>query len=240
MGQNAGVTDRPTAYLYDLLGEPVPYDRATALQLDLAAARSQGAIPDTVILLEHPPTLTIGRSTDLAAELPLGTEGYEALGWDVVTTPRGGRATFHGPGQLVGYPILDLRAHGQDLRRYVHDLERVLVRACGALGVEATTREGADHVGVWAADRKLASLGIRADRWIVTHGFALNVDPDLAWFDRIVPCGIADKGVTSLAGLTGQPIAVEQVIPAVTAAFADVFGRIVVAAAVPLLPRAFR
>ena len=134
MGQNARMTDRPTAYLYDLLGEPVTYDRAAALQLDLAAARSQGAIPDTVILLEHPPTLTIGRSTDVDVELPLGAEGYQALGWDVVTTPRGGRATFHGPGQLVGYPILDLRAHGQDLRRYAHDLERVLVLASATSG----------------------------------------------------------------------------------------------------------
>src|SRR4051794_37930206 len=103
---------RAAGYLYDLLGEPVPYVRATELQQDLAAARSQGAIPDTGILLEHPPTLTVGRSTDEAAELPLGAEGYAALGWDVVRTPRGGRATFHGPGQLVGYPILDLRAHG--------------------------------------------------------------------------------------------------------------------------------
>jgi lipoate-protein ligase B len=218
------VTDRPTAYLYDLLAEPVPYARATALQLDLAAARSQGAIPDTVILLEHPPTLTIGRSTDLAAELPLGTAGYEALGWDVVTTPRGGRATFHGPGQLVGYPILDLRSHGQDLRRYVHDLERVLVLAAGDLGVEASTREGAEHVGVWVGERKLASLGIRADRWIVTHGFALNVDPDLQAFGQFSACGLPGTQFTSLAQELGRPVALAEARDAVVERLQEVFG----------------
>ncbi len=223
MGQNAGVTDRPIAYLYDLLGEPVPYERATALQQDLAAARSQGAIPDTVILLEHPPTLTIGRSTDVAAELPLGAEGYEALGWDVVQTPRGGRATFHGPGQLIGYPILDLRAHGQDLRRYVHDLERVLVLACGDLGVEATTREGAEHVGVWAGERKLASLGIRADRWIVTHGFALNVDPDLAAFGQFAACGLQGTQFTSLTQELGRPVSLVEARDAVVKRLQEVF-----------------
>jgi lipoate-protein ligase B len=212
------------AYVYDLLGEPVGYEQAFALQQHLAAARSQGAIPDTVVLLEHPPTLTIGRSTIREAELPLGVDGYRALGWEVVETDRGGRATFHGPGQLVGYPVLDLRGHGKDLRRYVHDLEQSLVLALAELGVEAGVREGPEHVGVWVRDRKIASLGVRADGWIVTHGFALNVDPDLTAFDRFAPCGLSDTAFTSVALELGRPVAIEEARDPVLAGLTEVFG----------------
>jgi lipoyl(octanoyl) transferase len=206
--------ERAAAYLYDLLARPVPYAEAVALQADLAAARSQGAIPDTIVLLEHPPTLTLGSRTREADELPLGRTGYEALGWEVVRTDRGGRSTWHGPGQLVAYPILDLRAHGRDLRRYVHDLEAAVVAALGDLGVEAHARPEPEHVGVWVGDaerpRKICSLGIRADRWIVRHGLALNVDPDLDAFARFDACGLPGLEVTSVARELRRPVTVAE------------------------------
>jgi lipoate-protein ligase B len=194
------------AYVYDLLGTPLGYDEADAMQRNLAAARSQGAIPDTIILCEHPATLTLGRSSD-ESELPLGREGYAALGWDISETDRGGRSTWHGPGQLVGYPILDLREHGKDLRRYAHDLERALVLALGDIGIEATTREGAEWVGVYASDAKIASIGIRAQGWVVRHGFALNVDCDLAAFGQFHACGL-DVPFTSVSHELGRPFTV--------------------------------
>jgi lipoate-protein ligase B len=205
LGQNARVAPAP-AYVYDLLGTPLGYDEADAMQRNLAAARSQGAIPDTVLLCEHPPTLTLGRSSD-DDELPLGREGYAALGWDVCETDRGGRSTWHGPGQLVGYPILDLREHGKDLRQYAHDLERLLVLALADVGIEATTREGPEWVGVYAAGGKIASIGIRAEGWIVRHGFALNVDCDLSAFERFNACGLGVP-FTSVATELGRPFTV--------------------------------
>jgi lipoyl(octanoyl) transferase len=208
LGQNARVAPVP-AYVYDLLGTPLRYDEADAMQRNLAAARSQGAIPDTVLLCEHPPTLTLGRSSE-DDELPLGRAGYEALGWDVCDTDRGGRSTWHGPGQLVGYPILDLRDHGKDLRQYSHDLEQVIVLALGDMGVEATTREGAEWVGVYAAGGKIASIGIRAEGWIVRHGFALNVDCDLSAFGRFDACGL-DVPFTSVAEELGRPSTIADV-----------------------------
>ena len=192
--------------MYDLLGAPVAYDEADAMQRNLAAARSQGAIPDTVILCEHPPSLTVGRSTE-DAELPRGRDGYAALGWDVHETDRGGRSTWHGPGQLVVYPVLDLRDHGKDLRKYSHDLERLLVLALADMGVEATTREGAEWVGVYAGEAKIASIGIRAEGWIVRHGFALNVDCDLAAYGEFSACGL-DVPFTSVAQELGRPFGV--------------------------------
>jgi lipoate-protein ligase B len=216
------VSDRDLAYLYDLLGEPVPYARGVELQTHLAAARSQSAIPDTIVVLEHPPTLTIGRSTDREQELPLGVAGYEALGWDVCETERGGRATFHGPGQLVGYPVLDLRAHGKDLRRYIHDLERALVLALADLGIEAHTREGAKNVGAWVGERKIASLGVRANGWIVTHGFALNVDPDLAAFEQFAACGLHGTRFTSVALELGRDVTLEEAREPVLTRLAEV------------------
>jgi lipoate-protein ligase B len=194
------------AYVYDLLGTPLGYDEADAMQRNLAAARSQGAIPDTILLCEHPPTLTLGKSSD-PGELPLGREGYEALGWDVADTDRGGRSTWHGPGQLVVYPILDLREHGKDLRRYAHDLERLLVLALADMGIEATTREGPEWVGVYARDAKIASIGIRAQGWIVRHGLALNVDCDLSAFEHFNACGL-DVPFTSVAAELGRPFSV--------------------------------
>jgi lipoate-protein ligase B len=211
---------RVPAYVYDLLCSPIPYDEADAMQRNLAAARSQGAIPDTVILCEHPPTLTVGRSTE-DAELPRGRDGYAALGWDVHETDRGGRSTWHGPGQLVGYPILDLRDHGKDLRRYSHDLEQLLVLALGDMGIEATTREGPEWVGVYAGEAKIASIGIRAEGWIVRHGFALNVDCDLAAYREFSACGL-DVPFTSVAQELGRPFTVADAREPVLARMAEV------------------
>ena len=194
------------AYVYDLLGAPLGYEEADAMQRNLAAARSQGAIPDTVLLCEHPATLTLGRSSE-DDELPLGRDGYVALGWEVHDTDRGGRSTWHGPGQLVAYPILDLRDHGKDLRRYAHDLEQVLVLALGDMGIEAETREGPEWVGVYVADAKIASIGIRAQGWIVRHGLALNVDCDLAAYREFRACGL-DVPFTSVANELGRPFTV--------------------------------
>ena len=144
------------AYVYDLLAEPRPFAEVDQLQLELAAARSQGAVPDTIILCEHPPTLSLGRASDAEAELPGGEEAYRALGWDVLRADRGGRSTWHGPGQLVCYPILDLRDHGKDLRQYAHDLERVVIEALGRVRHRGRRRRGPRarrRVGRGAQDR---------------------------------------------------------------------------------------
>ena len=211
------------AYLYDLLGRPRPFAEVDRLQLDLAAARSQGAVPDTVVLCEHPPTLSLGRASDAASELTDGEAAYRELGWEVLRADRGGRSTWHGPGQLVCYPILDLRDHGKDLRRYAHDLERVVIDALAAFGIPAAAGEDREHVGVWVEDRKIASLGIRASNWVVHHGFALNVDCDLAAFARFRACGLEATPFTSIAHELGRDVTTEEARGPVLDALAAVF-----------------
>jgi lipoate-protein ligase B len=215
--------ERHPAYVYDLLAEPRAFADVDRLQLDLAAARSQGAVPDTIILCEHPPTLTLGRASDAEAELPDGEPAYRALGWQVLRVDRGGRSTWHGPGQLVCYPILDLRDHGKDLRQYAHDLERVVIEALGALGVTAVPGEDREHVGVWVDGRKIASLGIRVDNWVVRHGFALNVDCELEAFARFRACGLDATPFTSIARELARPVSVEEARGPVLEALARVF-----------------
>ena len=180
-------------------------------------------MPDTVILCEHPPTLTLGRASDAEAELPGGEEQYRALGWEVLRADRGGRSTWHGLGQLVCYPVLDLRGHGKDLRRYAHDLERVVIEALAELGVDAVAGEDREHVGVWVGDRKIASLGIRVDGWIARHGFALNVDCDLDAFARFRACGLDGTPFTSVARALGRPVTLAEARGPVLDALADVF-----------------
>jgi lipoate-protein ligase B len=211
------------AYVYDLLAGPRAFAEVDRLQLDLAAARSQHAVPDTIILCEHPPTLTLGRASDAEAELPGGEAGYRALGWEVLRADRGGRSTWHGPGQLVCYPILDLRDHGKDLRQYAHDLERVVIEALAALGVTAVPGADREHVGVWVDGRKIASLGIRVDGWIARHGFALNVDCDLDAFARFRACGLDATPFTSVARELGREMAVADARGPVLDALARVF-----------------
>jgi lipoyl(octanoyl) transferase len=207
------------AYLLNL--GPTPYLEAWDLQRALAAAVSQGAIPDTVVLLEHPPVITLGRRTDEGAELHV-PEGAEV---EVVETDRGGKSTFHGPGQLVCYPILDLNRHGRDVKRYVRDLEEAVIRTAGALGVEAARIEGLTGVWLERPPRKLCSIGVHIARWVTTHGYALNVDLDPAPFSEwITACGLEDAAFTTLARELERPIAVEEVRPLAAVALEEVFG----------------
>jgi lipoyl(octanoyl) transferase len=211
------------AHLVELPGL-IPYGEALELQRALADDVKVGARPDTVILLEHTPVITLGRRTDEAAELHL-PDGVDV---EVVETDRGGRSTYHGPGQLVCYPVLDLNRHGRDLRKYVRDLERAIVRTVAAFGLEATTLDGL--TGVWMppgrglGPRKIASIGVHASRWVTTHGYALNVDLDPAPFTEwITACGLEDARFTSMAAELGCPVRVDQVRPAAAAAIAEIF-----------------
>jgi lipoyl(octanoyl) transferase len=207
------------AYLLDLR-EPLPYREAWELQRSLAGAVSQGAIPDTVILLEHPPVVTVGRRTgEQELHVPEGAVV------DVVETNRGGRSTYHGPGQLVCYPILDLTRHGRDVKRYVRDLERAIVETVGSFSLAAETIEGLTGVWMTSPPRKIASIGIHVSRWVTTHGYALNVDLDPAPFtDWITACGLEDAAFTTMARELGRPVAVDDVRPRAADAIAAVFG----------------
>ena len=196
-----------------------PYLEAWELQRSLAAAVSQGAIPDTVVLLEHPPVVTLGRRTDSAElHVPKGAEV------EIVETDRGGKSTFHGPGQLVCYPILDLNRHGRDVKRYVRDLEEAVIRTLGAHGVEGTRIEGLTGVWLERPPRKICSVGVHVSRWVTTHGYALNVDLDPAPFTEwITACGLEDAAFTTMARELGRPLGVDDVRPAAAAALGDVF-----------------
>jgi lipoyl(octanoyl) transferase len=208
---------RRGAYLLDL--GLVPYQEAWDLQRSLAGAVSQGAIPDTVVFLEHPPVVTLGRRSD-AGELHV-PEGAEV---DVVETNRGGKSTFHGPGQLVCYPILDLTRHGKDVKKYVRDLEEALIRTLEPLGLEATRIEGLTGVWLHRPPRKIASIGVHISRWVTTHGYALNVDLDPAPFTEwITACGLEDAAFTTVARELGRPITVDEVRPLAREALAEVF-----------------
>lgn len=197
------------------------YAAAWELQREVVAARQAGATPDTLLLLEHPPVITLGRSGH--AEHLLGSESeLERRGVAFVETDRGGDITFHGPGQIVGYAIVDLAVRGQDLHRYLRDLEEVLIRALAEYGIAAGCVDGL--TGVWVDDAKVAAIGIRVSRWVTHHGFALNVDTDLSYFDLIVPCGIADRRVTSMAAILGHAVDRGGVEEALGRAFEAVFG----------------
>jgi len=174
----------------------VPYDEARQLQQRLAAQRQRDEIPDVLLLLEHPPVYTRGRRSK-AEELPMGLEWYEAQGIEVCDTDRGGLVTYHGPGQLVAYPIVDLGAYDDDVHRYVRGLEQVMIEALGGAGVTAQTIEGL--TGVWVGRRKIGSIGLHVSRGVTTHGLAINVNNDLQPFEWIVPCGIEGVAMTSLA-----------------------------------------
>ena len=200
----------------------ISFEDALALQEGLVAGRAGTVLPqepgrDTLLLLEHEPVYTIGRTPDQsslrnAADLP----------HPVVQINRGGQATYHGPGQLVGYPILDLRLRGQDLHRYLRELEEMLIETLAGFGIAARRREGL--TGVWVGDRKIASIGVGVRHWISMHGFALNVCGDLTPFTQITPCGIAGVEMTSVERETGRPVALETVAEAVAAVFVARFG----------------
>ena len=198
----------------------VPYREAWELQRAVAAAVTDGEAPDTILLLEHPPTVTLGRRTD-EGELHI-PEGAEV---DVVETDRGGKSTFHGPGQLVCYPILDLKRHGQDVKRYCRDLEEALILTLARVGVDAERIEGLTGVWLTSPPRKIASIGIHISKWVTTHGYALNVDLDPAPFTEwITACGLEDAMFTTIARELGREVAIDEVRPHAIGALADVFG----------------
>jgi len=199
--------------------EQVPYLEAWDLQRSIAAGVAAGELPDTVVLLEHPPVITLGRRTG-PGELHI-PEGAEV---EIVETDRGGKSTYHGPGQLVCYPIFDLTRHGQDVKRYCRDLEEALIRTMAPLGVQATRIEGLTGIWLEAPPRKIASIGIHISKWVTTHGYALNVDLDPAPFtDWITACGIEDAAFTTIARELGRPVAVDEVRPHAVAALEEVF-----------------
>jgi lipoyl(octanoyl) transferase len=199
---------------------PTPYSEAFDLQRSLAGAVSQGAIPETVILLEHPPVITIGRGTEVGAELHV-PEDAEV---EIAETDRGGKSTFHGPGQLVCYPILDLRNHGKDVKRYVRDLEEALIRTLAAFEIVGERIDGLTGVWLMHPPRKIASIGVHVSRWVTTHGYALNVDLDPAPFtDWITACGLEDAQFTTMARELERPLSVDGVRPAAASAIAEVF-----------------
>ena len=203
----------------------VPYAQALELQTQLVEERRSGRIPDQLLLLQHPPVITLGvkarndRSHVLASPAVLEEQGVALF-----ETGRGGDVTYHGPGQLVGYPILDLRPDRCDVHRYVRDLEEALIGTAGVFGVSAGRIAGL--TGAWVGKEKLAAIGVRISRWITSHGFALNVGPNLSHFSLIVPCGIEGKGVTSIEALLGRSIPMREVEDAAIASFATVFQRV--------------
>ena len=197
-----------------------PYTEAWDLQRSLAGAVSQGAIPDIIVMLEHPPVVTLGRRTgEEEVHVPVDAAV------DVVETDRGGKSTYHAPGQLVCYPILDLNRHGRDVKRYCRDLEEAVIKTAAGFGVEATRIEGLTGVWLESPPRKLCSIGVHISRWVTTHGYALNVDLDPAPFtDWITACGLEDAAFTTLAGELGRSVSVDQVRPVAAEALAAVFG----------------
>ena len=204
----------------------IEYQDALDLQRDLVEQRKRGEIGDQLLLLEHPDVITLGvktrsdRSHIVASEAALAAEGI-----GVFETGRGGDVTYHGPGQLVGYPIIDLKPDRCDVHRYVRDLEEVLIGAVAEFGITAGRVKGL--TGIWVGaeghENKLAAIGVRISRWVTSHGFALNVNTDLSRFGLIVPCGIPDKGVTSMSHLLGHPVEMDEVAAAVARQFARVF-----------------
>ncbi len=200
----------------------IGYADALELQQRLVEERRRGEIGDQLLLLEHPPIITLGvkvrndRSHVLASPERLAT-----LGVELHETGRGGDVTYHGPGQVVGYPIVDLRPDRCDVHAYVRDLEEVMIRAARTFGVEATRVAGL--TGIWVGNEKLAAIGVRISRWVTSHGFAFNVNTDLSHFALIVPCGINDRGVTSLAKLLGRAVPMAEVEDALEVAAREVF-----------------
>ena len=197
----------------------VPYLEAWDLQRSLADAVRRREIPDTVMLLEHPPVITLGRRAD-ESELHI-PDGADV---EVVETDRGGKSTYHGPGQLVCYPIFDLARHGEDVKRYCRDLEEALIRTLAALGVKGERIDGLTGIWVYPPPRKIASIGVHISKWITTHGYALNVDLDPAPFTEwITACGLEDTAFTTVARELGRPVSVDEVRPHAVAALAGVF-----------------
>ena len=201
----------------------IPYAEALALQSDLVGRRRIGDIPDQLLLLQHPHVITLGTASSRSHVLADESRRRE-LGIDLVDVGRGGDVTYHGPGQLVGYPILDLKPDRKDVHRYLRDLEAMLIRTLDEMGIRGEPVP--DLTGVWVDGRKIAAIGVRVSSgWITSHGFALNVSNDLSYFETIVPCGIQDVSVTSVSQEVGRPIGVPDILGIVSEAFSEIFGR---------------
>lgn len=211
---------RTSAWLLDLRGEPVPYADAWALQRGLLCARQAAAIPDSLILLEHPPVVTLGRGANVK-HLLIARDALAARGIDVFEVERGGDVTYHGPGQLVGYPILDLKALDEDVVRYMRSLEESVIATLAVFGIAGTRLRG--YPGVWVDGAKVCAVGVAVKRRVTMHGFALNVTTDLSAFDLINPCGLG-RPVTSMARILDRAVAMEDVRDAYAEQFAQVFG----------------
>lgn len=193
------------------------YADGLALQKDTVRRRVAKEIPDTLILVEHPPVITMGKMSK--AEHVIGKRD----GVEVVSTPRGGDVTYHGPGQIVGYPVVDLTAMNLDLKKYLERLEEVMIRGVEPYGVKAGRQAG--MTGAWVGDRKIGAIGVRVERWVTSHGFALNANTDLSGFDLIIPCGLRGKGVTSIAREIGRDVDLGELRRSVAAIFGTIFGR---------------
>ena len=201
----------------------IPYAEALALQSDLVERRRTGEIPDQLLLLQHPHIITLGTASSRSHVLADESKRRD-LGIDLINVGRGGDVTYHGPGQLVGYPILDLKPDRKDVHRYLRDLEAVLVRTLDEMGIRGEPVP--ELTGVWVEGRKIAAIGVRVSSgWITSHGFALNVSNDLSYFETIVPCGIQDVSVTSVSQELGHPVGVTDILGIVCEAFSEIFGR---------------
>lgn len=210
----------PEAHLIHL--GRMPYQEAWDVQRAIGDRVRAGTWPDTVLLVEHPPVYTVGRGAHGSLEnLVWSEDDRRREGIDLFLVDRGGDITYHGPGQLVGYPILDLTRHGRDLHQYLRNLEEVLIRTLGDRGIAAGRLS--PHTGVWVGDEKIAAIGVKASHWITQHGFALNVNPNLDHFRGIIPCGIEDKGVTSMSRVLSRDVALTDVLPVLERRLAEVF-----------------
>lgn len=202
----------------------VPYAEAVELQHSVRQAIRDREGPERFLLLEHPHVYTLGRNAD-RADVLAGGEWLRARGIEVAECNRGGQVTYHGPGQLVGYPVVDLNPDRRDVRRYVRDLQEVLIRTLAGYGVDAVPGEAQALIGVWVGERKIASIGVHLSRWITTHGFALNVSTDLSYFGGIIPCGLDQVEMTSIERLTGEAPALPAIAAVCARHFGEVFGR---------------
>jgi len=213
----ASITETATAHWLGRIG----YLEAAALQHALVEARKKDEVPDTFLFLEHPPVITLGRASH-AENVLAPFDVLKGRGIEVWETTRGGDVTYHGPGQLVGYGIVDLKRHGRDVAAYLRKLEEALIALCARHGLAGGRREG--MTGVWLGNEKVCAMGVRVDHWVTSHGFALNVGDDLSDFDLIVPCGIRSHGVTSLSRASGENTALEDVARQAMSELAEVFG----------------
>jgi len=200
----------------------ISYSRGLELQQRLVAERQAGSIPDQLLLLEHDPVFTLGRNAR-AENVLFPAEALRDVGFEVYDTGRGGDVTYHGPGQVVGYPILDLSPDRRDVHRYVRDLEEVMIRTCAEYGLAASRVTGL--TGTWLGNEKIGAIGVRIARWVTSHGFAFNVATDLSAFDLIVPCGIRGRGVTSLERKLGRVVTLDEAMDRLTTHFTAVFER---------------